>query len=300
MNNSPISVIIPFHNEKENLPLLIPDLRQKLRDLGHPYEIILVDDGSLDDYQESLEPHLDKQAKLVPMNRQMGKGRALTEGLKHATGELIVFMDADLQDDPGDLSNFLGKIQEGYDLVNGYRFERKDNPVIKIYSKTARWFLQQFLSSPFSDINCGFKMFRRKILDDVVLYGNNFRFLPLAAFYEGYKVGEVKVHNKPRLHGKSKYGIKKLFIGMIDMVSAYFLYKFAERPLHFFGSIGAILFVIGGMALAWVTYERIFEGILLYRRPALQYAIFLVILGIQIIMTGIIGELIVYLHHKRK
>ncbi len=300
MNNSPISVIIPFHNEKENLPLLIPDLRQKLRDLGHPYEIILVDDGSLDDYQESLEPHLDKQVKLVPMNRQMGKGRALTEGLKHATGELIVFMDADLQDDPGDLSNFLGKIQEGYDLVNGYRFERKDNPVIKIYSKTARWFLQQFLSSPFSDINCGFKMFRRKILDDVVLYGNNFRFLPLAAFYEGYKVGEVKVHNKPRLHGKSKYGIKKLFIGMIDMVSAYFLYKFAERPLHFFGSIGAILFVIGGMALAWVTYERIFEGILLYRRPALQYAIFLVILGIQIIMTGIIGELIVYLHHKRK
>ncbi|QQS43428.1 glycosyltransferase family 2 protein [Candidatus Roizmanbacteria bacterium] len=295
-----ISVVIPFHNEKENLPVLLPDLKEKLKKLGVGYEIVLVDDGSLDDYRESLQPHLDHETRLVVLNRQMGKGRALTEGLKDIKGNLIVFMDADLQDDPADLSGFYEKVNKGFDLVNGFRFDRKDNPIIKIYSKSARWFLQHFLSSPFSDINCGFKMFRKEVLKEVVLYGNNFRFLPLAAFYEGFRVGEVKVHNKPRLHGKSKYGMRKLFIGLIDMLSAYFLYKFSERPLHFFGSIGALLFVIGGLALAWVTYERIFEGVLLYRRPALQYAIFLVILGIQIIMTGIVGELIVYLHHKKK
>lgn len=295
-----ISVIIPFHNEKENLPILIPDLKEKLRKLGIEYEIILVDDGSLDDYHEGVASLIGQQVRLIVLNRQMGKGRALTEGLTDAKGNLIVFMDADLQDDPSDLAGFYEKINSGFDLVNGYRFDRKDNPIIKVYSKSARWFLQHFLSSPFSDINCGFKMFRKEVLKEVVLYGNNFRFLPLAAFYEGFRVGEVKVHNKPRLHGKSKYGMKKLFIGVIDMISAYFLYKFAERPLHFFGSIGVLLFVLGGMALAWVTYERLFEGVLLYRRPLLQYSIFLVILGIQIIMTGIIGELIVFLHHKKK
>lgn len=295
-----ISVIIPFHNEKENLPILIPDLKEKLRNLKVKYEIILVDDGSLDEYREGLKEHLDTTCRLVVLSRQMGKGRALTEGLNDAKGSFIVFMDADLQDDPEDLVRFYDKINNGYDLVNGFRFDRKDNPLIKIYSKLARFFLQRYLSSPFSDINCGFKMFRKEVLEEVVLYGNNFRFLPLAAFYEGFRVSEVKVHNKPRLHGSSKYGVKKLFIGVIDMISAYFLYKFAERPLHFFGSIGASVLVLGGIALMWVTYERIFEGVLLYRRPALQYAIFLVILGIQIIMTGIIGELIVYLHHKRK
>lgn len=303
-----ISVIIPFHNEKENLPVLIPSLEEALRALDTSYEVILVDDGSLDDYHKDLKPHLSKTVKLHVMNRQMGKGKALTEGLKRSTGDIIAFMDADLQDDPGDLKALYEKLEgrvsgvtnETYDLVNGYRFDRQDNEVIKVYSKLAGHFLRNYLNSPFSDINCGFKMFRRSVLDDVSLYGNNFRFLPLAAFYEGHRVGEVKVHNKPRLHGKSKYGIQKLFIGVLDMFVAYFLYKFAERPLHFFGSIGALLFLIGGAALAWVTYERIFEGILLYRRPLLQYAIFLVILGIQIIMTGVIGELIVYLHHKKK
>lgn len=295
-----ISVIIPFHNEKENLPVLIPSLEKALKELKTSYEIVLVDDGSLDEYRESLQPFLSEKVRLHVMNRQMGKGKALTEGIERSTGDILVFMDADLQDDPGDLKAFYEKLNQGYDLINGYRFDRQDNAVIKVYSKLAGHFLRNYLNSPFSDINCGFKMFRRSVLDDVSLYGNNFRFLPLAAFYEGHKVGEVKVHNKPRLHGKSKYGMRKLFIGALDMFITYFLYKFAERPLHFFGSIGAILFLIGGAALAWVTYERIFEGILLYRRPLLQYAIFLVILGIQIIMTGVIGELIVYLHHKKK
>lgn len=295
-----ISVIIPFHNEKENLPELIPPLQSELDKLG-AYEIILVDDGSMDSYEESLKPFLDKEkVQLIHMGRQMGKGRALNAGIAKAKGSYIVFMDADLQDDPADLAAFKEKIDEGFDLVNGFRHNRKDNLIIKIYSNTAGWFLKSFLNSPFSDINCGFKMFRKEILKELPLYGNNFRFFPLAAFYEGYRVSEVKVNNKPRIHGQSKFGMSKIFIGLIDMLSAYFLYKFAERPLHFFGSIGAIFVFFGGIILAAVTYQRIFEGILLYRRPILQYSIFLIILGVQIIMTGILGELLVYFHKKRE
>lgn len=295
-----ISVIIPFHNEKENIPELIPPLRSELEKL-EAYEVILVDDGSTDHYSEEVKPLLDKdQVKLVKMGRQMGKGRALNAGLARAKGTYIVFMDADLQDDPADLKAFKEKIDEGFDLVNGFRHNRKDNPIIKIYSKTAGWFLKRFLNSPFSDINCGFKMFRSEILQDLPLYGNNFRFFPLAAFYEGYTVSEVKVNNKPRIHGKSKFGMSKLFIGLIDMLSAYFLYKFAERPLHFFGSIGAVFLLVGGITLAIITYQRLFMDMFLYRRPAFEYASLFIILGIQIIMTGILGELLVFFHKKQK
>ncbi|MDP4011339.1 MAG: glycosyltransferase [Candidatus Roizmanbacteria bacterium] len=296
-----ISVMIPFHDEKDNLPILIDGLQKELLQTGKKYEILLIDDGSLDTYLPSIQHFVNSDTiQLIKLNRQMGKGKALAEGIIHASGDAILFMDADLQDDPADISSFIKKIESGYDFVNGHRYTRKDNSIIKLYSLTARWFLHNYLHSPFTDINCGFKMFRKQILEDVALYGNNFRFLPLAAFYEGYRVGEVHVENKPRIHGKSKYGMQKLFVGGIDMLSAYFLYTFADKPLHFFGGVGVALFGIGGLALAWVTYERIFMGVLLYRRPALLYAIFLVILGIQIIMTGIIGELIVYLHNKKK
>ena len=295
-----LSIIIPFHNEAENLPELLKSLEQESVLKEMPYEIVLVDDGSLDDYRPGIKEYLSHEnSNLVKMGRQMGKGKALNAGLRESSGDLIVFMDADLQDDPADLRTFLDKIDEGYDLVNGVRFDRQDTTLVKIYSKSARCFLKRYLHSPFTDINCGFKIFRRKLLDDIAIYGNNFRFFPLAAFYEGYKVSEVPVHNRPRLHGKSKYGAKKLFIGLIDMGSAYFLYKFAEQPLHFFGSIGSVFAGVGVFTLAIITYQRIFEGILLYRRPALQYATFLIILGIQIIVTGILGELTVYLHKKK-
>ena len=295
-----ISVIIPFHNEKENLPVLIESLQASLQKNNITNEIILVDDGSLDNYGSSIQHYVDTGfVILLKLNRQMGKGKALAEGIAKSSGDTILFMDADLQDNPENIPAFINKIESGYDFVNGVRHTRKDNLIIKLYSSIASWFLRTYLHSPFSDINCGFKMFRKIVLKDVVLYGNNFRFLPLAVFYEGYRVSEIPVQNKPRIYGKSKYGIGKVFVGGIDMISAYFLYKFAEKPLHFFGGIGAILLGIGGLALAWVTYERLFLGVLLYQRPALQYAIFLIILGIQIIMTGIIGELIVYLHQKR-
>ncbi len=296
-----LSIIIPFHNEEDNLAPLHEEIAKAFAQTGEDYEVILIDDGSTD---KSLSVahglrEKDKKVIVVKQRKKSGKGEAIRSGVKHAKGDMVVFMDADLQDDPADIGKFLKRIHEGYDLVNGIRTQRQDNIIVKFYSKTVNVFLKQVLHSPFTDINCGFKLFKKDILDEIALYGNNFRFLPLAAFYKGFKVSEVPVHNRQRVHGKSKYGIGKLFIGVIDTVTAYFLHQFSEQPLHFFGTIGAILFVPGFILTAYLAYERIFNNILLYRRPALLAGVLLIIVGLQIVMTGMIGELIVYTDRRK-
>lgn len=296
-----ISIIIPFHNEKENLPLLMEKLFKVLKKINVLWEIVLVDDGSTDGFESfCLKEKNIQKIVLVRHRKRLGKGEALKTGIENSKGEIIVFMDADLQDDPNDLPKFLDKINQGYDLVNGRRINRKDNFLVKFYSKIAQWFLKVFLHSPFSDINCGFKAFRRKVLEDFVFYGNNFRFFPLAVYYHGFKVTEVPVINHPRRYGVSKYGPLKLLGGMIDMLTAYFLFKFSEKPLHFFGKIGGLIFFAGLIINFYLTIERIFFKVLLYRRPILFLGILLILVGLQIIMTGILGELIVYLDKKSK
>jgi len=303
-----ISVIVPFYNEKESLPILIEQLVNELNKLKKEYEVVLVDDGSDDNSISNLKTQFSswrtklqlksKNFKILIHKKILGKGEALKTGIENSKGEILIFMDADLQDDPKDLPKFLKKIDRGYDFVNGYRVNRQDNFLVKIYSKLASWFLKTFLHSPFSDINCGFKVFKREVLKDFVFYGNNFRFFPLFVFYQGFKVVEVPVLNHPRRFGKSKFGPQKLFIGIFDMLTVYFLYRFSERPLHFFGIFGGLISFFGFLILIVLAYQRIFHNFLLYRRPILWLGILLVIVGIQIIATGIIGELIVYTNKK--
>lgn len=288
-----ISVIIPFYNEKENLPLLVDKLRSELNKTKRDYEIVLVDDGSTDDYKSILA------VKIVKHKKRMGKGQALKTGIENSTGDIVVFMDADLQDDPKDLSRFLKKLEEGYDFVNGIREKRRDNFLVKVYSALAAAFLKTFLRSPFTDINCGFKAFKRAVVSEFAFYGNNFRFFPLAVFYQGYKVGEIPVTNNPRKYGVSKFGPGKLAIGVFDTLTAYFLYRFSEKPLHFFGTIGGIIFLAGFLLSLYLTIERLFFGVLLITRPILWLGLLLIIVGVQIVMTGIIGELLVYLNKKK-
>lgn len=295
-----LSIIIPFFNEEENLPLLYQELVSVLDKSKSEYEIVFVDDGSTDK-SSSLLRHVVKNnpsVKLIQSFTRRGKGYALQRGVQESRGEVVAFMDADLQDDPSDLPRFLDKIEEGYELVNGVR-QRKDNAVIRTYSKLGNIFLRTFVRSPFSDINCGFKMMKRKVLDEIPFYANNFRFIPIAAFYRGFRVTEISVHNRPRKYGTSKFGMGKVVIGLIDTLTAFFLYEFSERPLHFFGIIGGFFFLIGFVSAAYMSYERLFLGMLLYQRPALQLAILFMVVGIQIIMTGFIGELIVYMNKKQ-
>jgi glycosyltransferase involved in cell wall biosynthesis len=306
-----ISVIIPFYNEVESLPILVEALVSQLNRLKKEYEIVLVDDGSTDNSISNLKTQMSKPSqtwsklqlksknfKILIHKKRKGKGEALKTGVENSSGEILVFMDADLQDDPKDLLKFLEKIDQGYDLVNGIRTKRQDNILVKTYSFFAGIFLKTLLHSPFSDINCGFKVFKREVLRDFVFYGNNFRFFPLFVYYQGFKVDQVPVMNHPRQFGESKFGSKKLIGGILDMLTAYFLYKFSEKPLHFFGILGGIISAIGFFILAYLTYQRIFYHVLLYRRPILWLGILLVVVGVQIIATGIIGELIVYVNKK--
>lgn len=294
-----ISIIIPFYNEEKNLPILINRLIDWTKKLKDDWEAILVDDGSSDAGASKLKIQNSK-FKIVKHKKRLGKGEALKTGIENSKGEIIVFMDADLQDDPADLPKFLRKIREGYDFVNGVRNRRQESFLVKLYSSLARFFLQKFLHSPYSDINCGFKAFRREVLKDFVFYGNNFRFFPLAVYYNGFSVTEIPVRNHPRRFGESKFGQGKIFIGLLDTLTAFFLYKFWQRPLHFFGMIGGGLFLAGFLLTLYLAIERIFFNVLLYRRPILFLGILLIIVGIQIVMTGIIGELIVYLNKKNK
>ncbi len=292
-----ISIIIPFYNEAESIPVLVGHLNNQFEKLKKEFEIILVNDGSTDNPQSVIR-NLNN-VKLFNHKKRLGKGEALKTGIENSSGETIVFMDGDLQDDPYDLPGFLEKIQEGNDLVNGIREKRNDNLIVKFYSKIVAWFLKTFLSSPYTDINCGYKVFNRKVLKDFIFYGNNFRFFPLAVFYNGYKVTEINVKNNKRMFGRSKFGPGKLFTGLLDTLTAYFLFKFSEKPLHFFGMIGGVTFFIGFLISLYLTIERLFFGVLLMTRPLLWLGILLIIIGIQVIMTGIIGELIVY-QNKRK
>lgn len=292
-----ISIIIPYYNEEKNIPVLLGEIDVVMSKEKYEYEIVLVDDGSTEQIQKLNIK--DQNIKLVRHRKRMGKGAALKTGLEHAKGDVIVFMDGDLQDDPSDIPAFIQKLNDGYDLVNGVRTHRQDTGIIKTYSKTANNVLRSLFKSPFTDINCGFKIFRKEVLREMPLYGNNFRFLPLSAYYQGYKVAEVPVHNRKRVHGVSKFGSMKLFIGLLDMTTAYFVFQFAERPLHFFGTIGSAIFGMGFVWSAYLAFERIFFNVLLYRRPSLWLGILLMIIGVQVLMTGLIGELIVYLHKKK-
>lgn len=298
-----ISVIIPFYNEADSLLALYKELSQELEKTGKEYEIVFVDDGSEDNSRSIIEHIQHEKAHkghigLVSHTRKMGKGAALLSGIHQSRGDIIVFMDADLQNDPHDIHNFLQKIDEGYDFVNGVREDRRDSRIIKLYSALGNVFLKKYLKSPFTDINCGYKVMKRNVLNEIVLYSNNFRFLPVAVYLKGFRVTEIMVKHHKRIHGVSKFGASKIFIGVFDMLTAYFIYRFAERPLHFFGPIGAIVFFSGFLLSLYLAMERIVYGVLLFKRPVLLLGILLLIIGIQIIMTGIIGELIVYVNKK--
>ena len=292
-----ISILIPFFNEEKNIPILLDEIQNEMKKEKIEFEVILIDDGS--ELKVESEKLKAENIHLFTHKKRMGKGEALRTGIKHATGDLYVFMDGDLQDDPTDIKHFLVKINEGADLVNGYRIKRKDSFLIKTYSFFANIVLRHIFHSPFTDINCGFKMFKKATLENFPLYGNNFRFFPLFTYYRGYNVQEILVHNRKRGSGVSKFGPLKLFTGILDMMTAYFVYIFAEQPLHFFGMIGGLLFSLGFIISLYLTFERIFFNVLLYRRPLLQLGIVLIIVGIQIIMTGLIGELIVYLNKNK-
>lgn len=296
-----LSIIIPFFNEEQNLPLLVEQLQTALTKIKQDHEIIFIDDGSTDSSLTALEKAVgkDKDVVVLTHRKQFGKGKALETAFHRAHGKTIVFMDADLQNDPVDLPRFLEKLDDGYDLVNGYRKVRNDGVDKTLPSKIYNTLIAWLFGLELHDINCGFKAMKREVLETIPLYGDNYRIVPILAKHEGFKIAEIEVEHHPRKYGVSKYGAMRVVFGLFDILNYYFLLRFFEKPIHFFGAIGSATFGIGVLILAYLGIERILFQHMIYRRPILFLGLLLVIVGVQIIATGFLGELIVYLNKKR-
>jgi glycosyltransferase involved in cell wall biosynthesis len=291
-----ISVIIPLYNESDSLRELFQILKVVLESLNKAYEIIFVDDGSTDGSFSILKEIYDQQdhVQVIRLRRNFGKTAALLAGFAEAHGETIVTMDADLQDSPSEILALMKKLEEGYDLVSGWKFERKDPLVKRVSSKIFNWAISTFSGIKIHDFNCGLKVFRRDVLMDLVLYGEMHRFIPALVGWKGFKIGEVKVKHSPRRFGKSKFGPDRYLKGLLDFLTVMVLLKFIKRPLHLFGSLGILIGLIGLMINLYLSIGWIF-GKWIGQRPLLILGVLLIIIGIQTIFFGLMAEMMNFL-----
>jgi len=294
-----LSVVVPAYNEEESLEPLYRELIAELSHVNRPFEIIFVDDGSSDGSRDTLGRICadDSRVKAVCLRRNFGKAAALSEGFKEARGSVVITMDADLQDDPKEIPGFLAKLDEGYDMVSGWKFRRLD-PISKtLPSKVFNKVAAITSGVKLHDFNCGFKAYRREVLDHIDVYGELHRYIPVLAHGNGFKVGEIKINHRPRRYGKSKYGMARFTRGLLDLLTALFITRYTKKPLHLFGSLGLILLALGFfintyLAIIWLMGEAI------SRRPLLTLGVLLMIVGIQFISTGLLGEMIVHCRRK--
>lgn len=288
-----ITALVPAYNEAENMKPLLEKLTADLRALGRTYEILVVDDGSTDGTLDALLalrgaiPHL----RAVSFRRNYGKSAALSVGFREARGRFIVTMDADLQDDSVEIGPLLRKIDEGYDLVSGWKQKRKD-PVMKtIPSKLFNAVTSSMTGVRLHDMNCGLKAYRAEVAKSVTLRGELHRFIPVLAHWNGYRIGEVRTVHHPRLHGKTKFGASRFVNGFLDLLAVMFLTTSSRRPLHLFGRVGIGMALLGAALTAWFTLPW-FLGHGIRLRPALLIGAVLVILGFQFVSMGFLGEMI--------
>ena len=288
-----ISVVVPVLNEQGNLEELHRQLTEVLGDVKCSYEIVFVDDGSTDRTAEICKDLAarDSGVVLVQMRRRFGKATALQTGFELARGEIIITMDGDLQDVPAEIPKFLARLEEGYDLVSGWKKNRKDSFVKRIESKIFNFITSKVTGLKLKDYNCGFKAYRREVTRNVHLYGELYRFIPALVHAEGFRVGEVAVFHRARVHGESKYSYERIFRAPFDLFTTFFLCGYRRRPLHLFGPLGAVFGVIG---LIVNTYLAVlwFSGESIGRRPLLMLGSLMIIVGIQIIIFGLLAEMI--------
>lgn len=289
-----ISIIVPLLNEEESLPELFSQIKAVMRKLDKSFEVIFVDDGSIDrsaDIVHELNAS-DPRAKLIQFRKNYGKAAALAAGFKMAAGDIVITMDADLQDDPKEIPHLLDKLNEGFDLVSGWKKIRHD-PFIKTQtSKIYNHFTSLFSGIRLHDFNCGLKAYRSQVVKTMSIYGELHRYLPVIAFRNGYKVTEIPVSHRARRYGRSKYGVARFTRGAFDLLTISFLSRYRKRPLHLFGSWGLLSTFAGLIILAILAAQKIFYDAHLSRRPLLFLGLLMVIVGIQFFSIGLLGEMI--------
>lgn len=289
-----ISVIIPLLNEKESLEELYLRLRNVLDSTQKEYELIFVDDGSRDSSFSLLKALHEKdfRVKIIQLRRNFGKAAALTAGFKQSQGQTVFTMDADLQDDPKEIPRFLDKMSEGYDLICGWKARRRDPISKKLASKIFNIITSVMSGVKIHDFNCGFKCYRKEVIESIRIYGELYRYIPVLVAWKGFKIGEIKVEHHHRKFGKSKYGIGRLNRGLFDFFTVLFITRYIRRPLHFFGISGILVSGVGFLICLYLSILW-FSGQLIGNRPLLLLGVLLLILGVNFISIGLIGEMIV-------
>ena len=299
-NKSSLSIIIPVYNEIESLKFLIDEIHFSLKNYNN-YCILFIDDGSNDGSSEFLNEvqKNDLKINLIEFTINKGKSAALNEGFKWVESDYVITMDADLQDDPSEIPNLLKKLDDGYDLVSGWKKKRND-PLSKTLPSKLFNFTTSFLTGiKIHDFNCGLKAYKKTVIKSINLYGGLHRYIPVIAFKKGFKVDEFIVNHRPRKFGNSKYGNERYFKGLFDLITVLFLTKYLKRPLHLFGFFGFLFSVIGFFINLWVLYLKYYIGEPFSKHIAiLVLGVMLIIIGVQFFSIGLIGEMIVQSNHK--
>ena len=295
-----ISVVVPIYNEERSVALLYEELQAALDPLDDEWEAVYVDDGSTDDSFGALT-RLHARAnnvRVVRLRRNFGKAAALAAGFAQAQGDVVVTIDGDLQDDPSEIPRLLAKLDEGFDLVTGWKTHRRDPITRRAPSKIFNWVAGRMSGLRLHDMNCGLKAYREEVVRGLVLYGELHRFIPVLAHERGYRVAELPVNHRPREHGRSRYGVERYLRGFLDLLTVSFMGRYRHRPLHLFGGLGLILGLIGFVVLAYLTVVKL-SGHAIGQRPLLTLGVLLVVVGLQFFSLGLISEMITSHHEER-
>jgi len=290
-----ISIVVPLMNEEDNIKYLIEEVEKALK--GYDYELILVDDGSTDNTVKEIKKYMNDKTKLVILNRNYGQTSAMAAGIEVASGDIIVTIDGDLQNDPRDIPMMIEKLNEGYDVVAGIRAKRQDEPFRKFLSKVANKIIRKVTGVQITDYGCTLKVFRKDVAKNLGLYGELHRFIPILASMYGAKITEVPVRHHERKYGKSKYGFNRTFKVISDLMYLTFMQRFGQKPMHFFGTVGFLMFSFGFLIDFYLLILKLF-GDNIGNRPLLTLGTMLILGGIQLITTGFLAEIMIRTYYE--
>jgi glycosyltransferase involved in cell wall biosynthesis len=295
-----LSVVVPVHDEERSVALLYDELQAALEPLGVEWEAVFVDDGSTDGTFAALTRlhAAAENVRVVRLRRNFGKAAALGAGFDQARGDTVVTIDGDLQDDPAEIPRLLAKLDEGFDLVSGWKTRRRDRLSRRVPSRIFNWATSQLSGVRLHDMNCGLKAYRAEVVHGLRLYGELHRFIPVLAHYRGFRIAELPVNHRPREHGRSRYGIERYLRGFLDLLTVSFIGRYRHRPLHLFGGLGLVLGLLGTGILVYLTIVKAL-GHAIGGRPLLLLGVLLVVVGLQFFSLGLISEMITSQHAER-
>ena len=301
MKTLDLSIIVPIYNEADSIPYLLDAISSSIEPTGLSYEIICVDDGSIDGSTRVLKEATKTRSSLkaIILRRNYGQTPAMAAGFTESCGKVIITLDGDLQNDPADIPLLLAKLEEGYDLVSGWRKNRQDDALTRLLpSKIANWLIGRITGVKLHDYGCSLKAYREELIDDMNLYGELHRFLPALAYIEGAKITEIPVNHHARRFGHSKYGLGRTFRVIMDLLTIFFMKKFLTRPMHAFGFFGLVAMILGFLMGVYLTFLKLGLGESISDRPLLILCVLLILTGVQLFSFGLLGELLMRTYHE--